>query len=145
MRDPLVTPAVGDVIEGRDADALYRWTVTECGLGMVRALFHELTPDGAVLRDETGDVPIEDWSDWTDFTDVRVVSTARDPLVNPEPGDVVRAMCDGVRAAIVVLDVTEGIVCFSVCWFIARQAAIYEETLDEWRDWSAWADVAVLS
>ena len=145
MRDPLVEPAVGDVIEGRDADALYRWTVTECGLGMVRASFHELTPDGAVLRDDTGDVPIEDWIDWTDFTDVRVVSTARDPLVNPEPGDVIQAKSDGAPGTIVVLDVAEGMVGYAVCWPGHRKAHVYEDTLDEWRDWSAWADVAVLS
>jgi hypothetical protein len=69
----------------------------------------------------------------------------RDPMVNPEPGDVVRATSNGTPGVIVVLDVAEGMVGYAVCWPGYRKANVYEDTLDEWRDWSEWADVAVLS
>ena len=69
----------------------------------------------------------------------------RDPMVNPEPGDVVRATSNGTPGVIVVLDAAEGMVGYAVCWPGYRKANVYEDTLDEWRDWSEWADVAVLS
>ena len=143
MRDPLVDPQPGDVIEGREGDSVYRWTVDSVEGGIVRGRVVVTTPD--VDDDEMEAVTLEEWRDWSNFTDVRVAAEPRDPLVDPRPSDVVRAKSGGIPAVVVVLDAAEGLVGYVVCWPGHREATVYEETIDEWRDWSEWTDVAVLS
>lgn len=145
MRDPLVTPAVGDVIEGRDGDSVYRWTVEEIDGRLVRGSVVARHADGSVEVGPMDAADMDEWADWSEWRDVRVVPPARDPLVDPEPGDVVRAKSGGIPAVVVVLDAADGLVGYAVCWPGHREATVYEETLDEWRDWSEWTDVAVLS
>ena len=71
----------------------------------------------------------------------------RDPLLDPEPGDVVRAKdaASGAPAVFVVLDVGPLGIRYSVCWLALQRVDVSDAALREWRDWSAWTDVAVLS
>jgi len=145
MRDPLVTPEPGDVIEGREGDSVYRWTVESVDGGVVRGRVTVTTPD--VDDDEMGAVTLEEWRDWSNFTDVRVAAEPRDPLVDPEPGDVVRAKdgATGERVVFVVSRVSGGDVSGAVANVNQGGASAFVYTLKHWRDWSAWTDVAVLS
>ncbi len=145
MRDPLVTPAVGDVIEGHRGGCAYRWTVRAVTEYEVTTHLVVTYPDGSTDDDGVVCLLLENGLDWSGYRDVHPVPPPRDPLVDPEPGDVVRAKSGGIPAVVVVLDAAEGLVGYVVCWPGHREATVYEETLDEWRDWSAWTDVAVLS
>lgn len=145
MRDPLVTPAVGDVIEGREGDSVYRWTVDSVEGGIVRGRVVVTTPD--VDDDEMGAVTLEEWRDWSNFTDVRVAAEPRDPLTDPQPGDVVRAKdveTGDVRVFVVVWSDGDDV---RARWVDVadQEAGEIVESLEAWRDWSAWTDVAVLS
>jgi hypothetical protein len=71
----------------------------------------------------------------------------RDPLVDPEPGDVVRATdkTTGIVCVLVVVMIDDDGVSFTSSRIGARDAHGFTESLEGWRDWSGWADVAVLS
>lgn len=145
MRDPLVTPAVGDVIEGEEGGDVVTLTVDSVRHGMVYLVGGVCLLGGHRHDVDEVAVELEDWPEWCRADGVRVVSVARDPLTDPAPGDVVRAKSGGILGTIVVLDVAGDLIGYVVCWPGYRQATVYEETLDERRDWSEWTDVAVLS
>lgn len=149
-RDPLVTPAVGDVIEGERGGLKHTMTVTSIE-GDTLKVSDLVTYPGLFTKTVDLVVPVSQWQNWPRFSRLRVVHAAsepvRDPLVNPEPGDVVRATAKqtGHRYVFLVTHAVDDMV-YGVAFCVeTRHRVDIIRALSSWGDWSNWIDVKVLS